>query len=91
MPKAKNAKASLRLIGGANKAVKGNKVLSQRTMKFGTFILSAKQERWLRQTVLIGTSVLLFLLPASRFPTHSANDNAPPELVIQSGHNSRVN
>ncbi len=60
-------------------------------MKFGTFILLAVQERWLRQTVLIGTSVLLLVLPASRFPTHSANDNAAPELVIQGGHNSRVN
>jgi WD40 repeat protein/uncharacterized caspase-like protein len=60
-------------------------------MKLGTFTLSAKQERWLRQTVLIGASVLLLVLPAARFPTHSANDNALPELVVQSGHNSRVN
>jgi WD40 repeat protein/uncharacterized caspase-like protein len=68
----------------------GKKALSKRIMRFGTFITSAQQSQWLRQTVLIGTA-LLFLLPASRSTTHSANDNTPPELVIQGGHNSRVN
>jgi WD40 repeat protein len=52
---------------------------------------SPTKKRWRRRHVfLIATTLLLLSIQTPQFTSHSASSNSRPELVIQSGHNSRV-